>query len=110
MALTRGDLVVIAARGHYTSKPRPAVVVQADLFNDTHASITICPVTSDIVDASLFRITIPPGVRTGLRSTSQAMADKIVSVPRATIDRTLGRLSADELAALDDALRTWLAL
>jgi mRNA-degrading endonuclease toxin of MazEF toxin-antitoxin module len=36
---------------------RPALIVQADLFNDIHGSITVVPLTSTIVDAPLFRIT-----------------------------------------------------
>jgi mRNA-degrading endonuclease toxin of MazEF toxin-antitoxin module len=46
--LKRGDLVVVALPGDY-GKPRPALIVQADLFNETHASITIVPVTSTLV-------------------------------------------------------------
>jgi mRNA interferase MazF len=56
----RGAIVVVAARGAYTGKPRPALVVQSDLFNPTHASVTICPITSDCVDAPLFRLIYPP--------------------------------------------------
>jgi mRNA interferase MazF len=83
--LKRSAVVVVAARGAYIGKPRPALVVQSDLFNPTHASVTICPITSDCVDAPLFRLTLPPGSRTGLKKVSQAMLDKIVSVPRAAI-------------------------
>jgi mRNA interferase MazF len=110
MEVTRGDVVIVATRGAYTSKPRPALVVQSDLFNPTHSSLTICPVTSDCVDAPFFRVTLPPGNRTGLQLTSQVMVDKIVSVPRSTIGPVLGRCSDDELAAVDDALRQWLSL
>jgi mRNA interferase MazF len=60
----RGSIVVVAAKGPYTGKPRPALVVQSDLFNPTHSSVTICPITSDCVDAPLFRIPLPPGERT----------------------------------------------
>jgi mRNA interferase MazF len=35
----RGDVVTVAVQGDY-GKPRPAVVVQSDLFNETHPSIT----------------------------------------------------------------------
>ena len=108
--MTRGDLVIVATRGAYTNKPRPALVVQADVFNDTHASVTVCPVTSDVVDAALFRVSVPPGTRTGLESTSQVMIDKIVSVPRSAIGRTVGRCDHAELELVDDALRRWLAL
>lgn len=108
--MKRGDIVTIATRGAYTSKPRPALVIQSDLFNGTHGSITICPITSDIVDAPLFRATVPPGNRTGLRVASQVMIDKLVSVPRASIGRIVGRCSVDELTTVEEALRTWLSL
>jgi mRNA interferase MazF len=106
----RGDIVVIATKGAYTSKPRPALVVQANRFNDAHASITICPITSDCLDAPLFRLSLPPGTRTGLDLPSQVMVDKVVSVPRAAIRRTVGQCDAGELDAVDGALRGWLAL
>jgi len=108
--VTRGDIVVVAARGAYRGRPRPAVVVQSDLFNDTHASLTICPITSDIVDAPLFRVALPPGTRTGLDVSSQVMADKIVSVPRSAVSRVMGRCDNTEVEAIADALRSWLQL
>ena len=108
--MTRGAIVVVAARGAYTGKPRPALVVQSDLFNPTHQSVTICPITSDCVDAPLFRISLPPGERTGLRSASQIMIDKIVSVPRSAIAAEIGKCDPAELEAAEDALRRWLGL
>lgn len=108
--MTRGDIVVVTARGAYTGKPRPALVVQSDMFNDTHASVTICPITSDIIDAPLFRIALPPGPRTGLERPSQVMTDKIVSVPRTAVSRTIGRCDAGELESVGDAVRRWLDL
>lgn len=110
MALTRGTVVIVSAKGAYTGKPRPAVVVQADLFNPTHASITVCPITSDCVDATLFRVPLPPGDRTGLTAASQVMVDKVVSVPRTAIVREGGHCDADELVAIENALRVWLDL
>jgi mRNA interferase MazF len=107
--VTRGSIVVVAAKGPYTGKPRPALV-QSDLFNPTHSSVTICPITSDCVDAPRFRIPLPPGERTGLHRSSQIMVDKIVSVPPSAITDQLGRCDDDELRAADEALRRWLAL
>lgn len=101
---------MVAARGAYTGKPRPALVVQSDLFNPTHASVTICPITSDCVDAPLFRLTLPPGRRTGLKRPSQVMIDKIVSVPRTTINAEIGECDGNEIDAVDDGLRRWLQL
>jgi mRNA interferase MazF len=108
--MTRGAIVTVAARGAYTSKPRPAVIVQSDLFNATHASIAVCLITSDCIDAPLFRVTLPPGRRTGLSTPSQVMIDKAVSVPRGAIARQIGQCDGDETAAIDDALRLWFAL
>lgn len=108
--MKRGAIVVVAARGAYTGKPRPALVVQSDLFNPTHSSFTICPITSDCVDAPLFRLTLLPGARTGLTSVSQVMVDKVVSVPRSAIGAEIGECDAFELEAVDQGLRRWLGL
>jgi mRNA interferase MazF len=106
----RGAIVVVAAKGAYTGKPRPALVVQSDLFNPTHQSVTICPITTDCVDAPLFRIAVPPGDRTGLRAPSQIMIDKVVSVPRGALGSAIGRCDAREVEAVEEALRRWLEL
>ena len=108
--MTRGAIVVVAAKGAYTNKPRPAVVVQADPFNATHASVTVWPVTTDCIDAPMFRVGLPPGIRTGLSRVSQVMVDKIVSVPRAAIAREVGRCDPLHLEQIEDALRLWLGL
>ena len=56
--MKRGDLVTIALQSDY-GKPRPALVLQSDLF-DEHPSVTILPVTSELRVAPLFRIRIEP--------------------------------------------------
>lgn len=108
--MTRGEIVFVSARGAYTGKPRPALIVQSDVFNETHASITVCPITSAVVDADLFRVALMPGGRTGLDRPSQVMVDKIVSVPRTAVTRTIGRSSAEEMATVSAALSRWLDL
>lgn len=108
--MRRGDIVVVATRGAYTSKPRPALVMQSDRFNDTHASVTLCPITTDCVDAPLFRVSLPPGSRTGLKASSQVMVDKVVSVPLDAIGRSVGQCDHVELEAVEAALRGWLEL
>ena len=108
--MTRGAIVVMAARSAYTSKPRPAVVVQANQFNPTHPSVTVCPITSECADAPLFRVTLPPGDRTGLSAASQVMVDNVVSIPRAAIVRQIGFCDPTYVDAIDEALRVWLAL
>ncbi|MEM6603541.1 MAG: type II toxin-antitoxin system PemK/MazF family toxin, partial [Pseudomonadota bacterium] len=67
--MKRGNIVIVSAQGDY-GKPRPAVVVQSDLFNDTHASILVALITSDLHDAPLFRLDIEPSEENGLLSKS----------------------------------------
>jgi mRNA interferase MazF len=76
LLMERGDIIICALSGDY-GKPRPAVVIQSDLFNPTHASITVCPITSHLIEAPLFRLSLVPNKLTGLTSVSQIMIDKI---------------------------------
>ena len=109
MELVRGDIVICAAPGGFGT-PRPAVIVQSDLFNATHSSIVICLITSHLKDAPLFRIPVPPGTTTGLKVRSQVMVDKIIAMPRDKIMRRAGALSPDTLHDVKEALRLWLEL
>jgi len=105
----RGDLIVVALRGDY-GKPRPALVVQADHFNDTHASVTVIPVTSTIIDAPLFRLVVEPGPGNGLRSLSQLMIDKVATVSRDRAGAAIGRVEEDVLVRVNRALALWLGI
>ena len=71
--MRRGDLVTIALQGDF-GKPRPALVVQADVFAE-HPSVTVLPVTSALVAAPLLRITLQPSADNGLTKPSQVMVD-----------------------------------
>ncbi|MEI6805210.1 MAG: type II toxin-antitoxin system PemK/MazF family toxin [Myxococcaceae bacterium] len=107
MKILRGDVVICVVQGDY-GKPRPAIVVQSNLFNETHASITVCPVTSDIKDASLFRVTVEQSPTNGLQNQSQVMIDKIVSVSRDKIKQVAGKVSVKDLDSIQQALKVWL--
>jgi len=98
----RGDIVTIVLPGAY-GKPRPALVVQSDLF-DTLASVTVLPVTSELRTAPLLRISIEPNTDNGLRKKSQVMVDKAQTVPRDKVGAMIGRLHEDTLVAVDRAL------
>lgn len=108
MSWQRGDVVVCVLAGDY-GKPRPAVVVQSDLFNPTHASITVCPITSEKANAPLFRLPLRAGHH-GLRQSSWIMADKITSIRRERIARKIGALDTPEVRSLDETLQRWLGL
>ena len=113
MDVARGDVVLVVSPEEYggdDGKPRPAVVVQSDLFNPTHASVVVCPVTSDLIDAPLFRLSVSPRAGNGLKRDSQLMVDKLVAFRRDRIRRRIGTLQPAEIRLLDRALCLWLAL
>ena len=56
MNLRRSDIAYVAVKGPYTTKPRPVVVVQATATLELMDSVTVCPITSIEVDASLVRV------------------------------------------------------
>jgi mRNA interferase MazF len=101
--MRRGDLVTVAATGDY-GKPRPVVVVQSDAFPESHASVVVCQLTSELVDAPDFRVTIEPKPENGLRLTSQVMADKPVTIRRERVGQKIGCLSNQDMARLGIAL------
>lgn len=101
--------MIVALPGDY-GKPRPALVVQSDLFNEGHASISLVPVTTTLVDAPLFRLTVEPSPTNGLRTLSQLMIDKLTAVRRDRIDRTIGRLDDDQMLRVNRALALWLGM
>ena len=109
MEIKRGDVVICAAPGNY-GEPRPAVVVQSDLFNGTHSSVAVCLITTRLEDAPLFRIPVPAGRMTGLELESQVMVDKVIAIPRNKITGRAGALAAGPLKEIDSALRLWLEL
>src|SRR5215472_9457104 len=107
--MRRGDVVTVAATGDY-GKPRPAVIVQTDALSESHASVVVCQVTSELANAPDFRITIDPTPENGLRLRSQVMADKPVTVRRERIGKKIGRLGNQDMARLGIALAFVLGL
>jgi mRNA interferase MazF len=107
--VTRGEIHTAAARGHYTGKPRPVVILQDDRFGAT-ASVTVCPFTTNPVEAPLLRLPIDPSEDNGLDQPSQLMVDKVTTVPRSSLGVRLGRLRDDELVALNRSLTVFLGL
>lgn len=107
--MRRGDVVTVAAAGDY-GKPRPAVIVQTDAFPESHASVVVCQLTSELVDAPDFRVIIDPRPDNGLRVASQVMADKPVTIRRERIGQKIGRLGNQDMARLSAALAFVLGL
>ena len=107
--MRRGDIVIVSAPGDY-GKPRPAIIIQPDIFNETHASILVCLITSDKYDAPLFRIDVPVSKETGLKKPSQIMVDKIVALKRERITQQIGRINEDVVIRLNRSLALFIGL
>ena len=104
--MRRGDVVTVALQGDL-GKPRPALVIQSDLF-DVHPSVTILPITSELREAPLFRIALAPGESAGLARASQVMVDKPQSIPRENIGAVRGHLDDETMLAVNRALAVFL--
>ncbi|WP_410218249.1 type II toxin-antitoxin system PemK/MazF family toxin [Paracoccus sp. (in: a-proteobacteria)] len=94
--MRRGDLVTVALQGDY-GKPRPALIIQANQFDDL-GSVVILPLTSTLVDAPLLRPTVEPSPDNGLRTPSQIMLDKPMTVKAEKVGASFGHL--DDLAMI----------
>ena len=108
--LRRGTVVSVASAGVSFGKPRPAVVVQAERWLQAHPSVTLCPLTSSVVETPLVRIAVTHSPRNGLQKPSQLMVDKLFSVPIQALGVVVGQLEPQVLIELDLALRDWLDL
>jgi len=106
--MTRGDLVTIAMPGDF-GKPRPALVIQADQFQE-HATRSVLPVTSTLVAVPLFRITLEPSADNGLKKPSQVMVDKAMTVKRDKVGPVFGRIDLDKLLEIERALVVFLGI
>lgn len=98
-----------ASGGSYAGKPRPVVIVQDDRFDET-ASITVAPLTSDTVEAPLFRVRIEPTETNGLRIVSHVMADKITTIPKHRLGYRLGMLGSGDMTRLNRAIIVFLGM
>jgi mRNA interferase MazF len=107
--LKRGEIWTASGGPDYAGKPRPVVIIQDDIFDET-ASVTICPLTTHGIDAGLVRPNIEPSADNGLRETSWAMADKLTTVSRTRLGKRVGTLTAAEMAPISRALMLFLGL
>ena len=106
--MRRGDVVTVATSGDY-GKPRPALVIQSDYFVD-HPSVAVLPITSYIREAPLFRITVPADQENGLRTDSQVMVDKAVTVAVDKLGSRVGHVDSAKMVEVDRALAVFLGI
>ncbi len=108
--MNRGEIWTVAG-GVYAAKPRPAVIVQDDLFDAT-SSVTVVPMTTTLLDASLMRVRVSggDGRLSGLDHDSDVMIDKLTTVKRSNVQSRVGRLTAEQLVEVERAVMVFLGL
>jgi mRNA interferase MazF len=115
--MRRGEIVTVSldpVLGSEASKTRPAVIVSNDAANATatrlgRGVITVVPVTSNTGRVHPFQVLLPSG-QTGLRTDAKAQAEQVRSVAVERVGQRVGRLPADLITELDQALRIHLSL
>lgn len=106
--MKRGDVVLVAVSGDY-GKPRPALIVQSDLFNE-HPSVCICLISSHLQPTPLFRYQVEPEIKNGLTAASQVQIDKIMTIPRQKVGKVVGRLTARQMSEITRLIAFWFGI
>lgn len=105
MTFARGEIWIVAEKGHLTGKPRPAVLIQAEALDD-HTSLQFCLIYG--ADAAqrdvFFRIAVAPSEANGLELDSTIAVDKIVTVRRENVKGRCGVLEEDVMGLVNQAL------
>ena len=104
----RGEIYWVAldpAVGTEIKKTRPAVVVSNDSCNTHGSRVVVLPVTSNVDNLypgeALIRIKGQPG---------RALGDQIRSLDKIRLQSRIGSLTAEEMAAVDEALLVTLGI
>jgi mRNA interferase MazF len=113
----RGDIYLInldPVVGSEANKTRPAVIVSNDHANavasrNGHGVVTVVPLTSNTAHVYSFQVLIDDR-DTGLTMRSKAQAEQIRAVDVSRLVRRIGGVGADNMAALDRAIKLHLDL
>ena len=117
MNLARGDVVVALFPNSDGSppKPRPALVVQSDLYNVKLRNVILAAITSNLKHAGqptsiLIFTNTREGIDTGLKVDSVVSCINIATVENTLIARKIGQLSHSLLLQVDSCLKLSLDL
>ena len=104
MNFSRGD-IVISSLGGINGKPRPWVVVQANILNENLFTVLAAPLTSkvELIQEDFRPILKPTSINT-LETPSQIMLDRISVINNKNIIKKIGLLSKKELQILNQSL------
>jgi mRNA interferase MazF len=100
--MKQGDLISVSLPGDY-GKPRPVLVIQSDIYEHLN-SMTVLPLTSNVLSTEGCRVAVEMSEENGLRQVSQVMVEKAATLPRSKAGPVIGRLSATDMSAVNRAL------
>ena len=106
--MQRGDLVVVALQGDH-GKPRPALVIQSNLF-DQLPTVTVLPLVSSNFVAALTRVDIAPSETNGLRAPSQIVVHRPSTLRRDKVGDVIGYADEATMLTVTRALIVFLGL
>lgn len=103
--MRRGNVVVLNLGGNI-GKPRPAVIIQADILNQDNRLLTtiVLPLTSELQNMEIIRYKIEPSHGNGLLVESQVMIDKIMQVEKSRVQKIIGQLSKKQINDIEARL------
>jgi mRNA interferase MazF len=115
--MKRGD-VVLAIFPHGSGTPakrRPALVVQADFYNQRISNVLLVPITSNLARQSdpahyLIDASIAEGKQSGLHQNSLVSCLNVGVVPIALVGPKIGELSAAAMKSIDGCLKAALGM
>lgn len=95
-------------RGTEPGKVRPVVIVQTNLLNESHPSVIICPITTNVIpESELLRVHLLDGQ---LDSASDILVDQIRSIDKKRLITKLGNLTQDQSDRLGENIKIVLDL
>ena len=115
MAIRRGeiystDLIDKNTKGAEIGKIRPALVVQADIWNDQLPSTVVVPLTTkNFSYLSAGTVAFHEG-EFGLTADSTTLVDQIRSIDKSRLKKKIGVVSDPKMQAVDKALSLTLGL
>lgn len=118
MKVRRADIVLVdfPYSDQTGSKVRPALVVQADLWNQRLDDTILAVITSSrhrrvgAATQLVIDITTAEGQQTGLRLNSVIQCENLLTYDQALILRVLGRLSSAAMQQIDVCLKAALGI
>src|SRR5579875_3575499 len=93
--MRRGDLVIVALQGD-EGKPRPAMIIQSDLFAEL-PTVTVFPLVSSHLVSAITRVDVAPSDANGLRAASQIVVHRPQTIRREKVRRVIGRVDEETM-------------